>query len=114
MFIRRQEDVIPVDLTREEGVRGVELRPLITKQDGARNFAMRLFRLKPAGHTPFHAHSWEHEVFVVCGSGVVEGEDASLAVEEGMAIYVLPDEKHRFRAAEQGMTFICCVPNPPE
>lgn len=114
MFVRHEKDVVPADLTREEGARGVELRPLITKQDGAGHFAMRLFRLGPDGHTPFHAHPWEHEVFVVRGSGEVLGERGSLALEEGMAAYVPSGEKHRFHAGAQGMVFICCIPNLPE
>ena len=114
MFIRSEKDVLPVDLTQEEGVKGVDLRPLITKQDGAKNFTMRLFRLDPEGHTPFHGHAWEHEVFVVRGSGKVEGAEGSLVLEEGMAVYVPPHEKHRFHAGRHGMTFLCCIPNQPE
>ena len=45
----------------------MELRPLITKAEGAPRFAMRVFTLEPAGHTPYHAHEWEHEVYVLAG-----------------------------------------------
>ncbi|MEW6441092.1 MAG: cupin domain-containing protein [bacterium] len=113
MFVRRQQDVPPVDLSLEQGVKGAELRPLITREDGAGHFAMRLFRLEPGGHTPFHVHPWEHEVFIVRGSGELLGEGAAIALAEGMAAYVPPDERHRFRAGDRGMTFICCIPHAP-
>lgn len=113
MFVRHERDAVPADLAGEQGIRGVELLPLITSKDGARTFAMRLFRLEPGGHTPFHAHPWEHEVFVVRGTGELIGEGRVLPLEEGSAAYVDPGEKHRFCAGDRGMVFICCVPNAP-
>ena len=60
-----------------EGAEGVEVRWLISKDDGAENFAMRMFELGGGGHTPLHTHPHEHEVFVVEGEGVFvcEGQE---------------------------------------
>lgn len=48
-----------------------QVRWLITKEMGAPNFAMRLFEMKPNGHSPLHKHAWEHEVFVLEGKGQI-------------------------------------------
>ena len=48
-----------------DGAKGAEMRLLISKADGAENFAMRMFELQPGGHTPLHTHAHEHEVFIV-------------------------------------------------
>ena len=52
---------------KEKGVDGVQVRWLITKKDGAPNFAMRFFEISPNGHSPLHSHKWEHEVFILEG-----------------------------------------------
>jgi len=113
MFVRHEKDVQPADLSAEHDLRGVELRPLITEEDGAEHFAMRLFRLEPGGYTPFHTHGWEHEVFVLEGAGKVLGETMSLSLEVGDAVYVPAEERHRFQAGESGLVFLCCIPNTP-
>ena len=110
-FVRKEKDVPPADLSDEHDLKGVELRPLITEKEGAKNFSMRLFRLEPGGYTPFHVHGWEHEVFVVEGAGQVVGEEGSLSLEAGSAAYVPPQERHRFQAGETGLVFLCCIPN---
>jgi len=38
--------------------------------DGADNFVMRMFELKPGGCTSLHVYPYEHEVFVVEREGV--------------------------------------------
>ena len=60
-----------------EGAKNVGVRWLISKDDGAQNFAMRMFELQPGGHTPLHTHQHEHEVFALEGRGtfVYEGRE---------------------------------------
>lgn len=113
MFVRNERDVRPADLSGEQDLRGVELRPLITEKEGAKHFAMRLFRLEPGGYTPFHTHEWEHEVYVFGGGGQLVGERETLPLEAGVAAYVPPAEKHRFQAGPDGLVFLCCIPNTP-
>jgi quercetin dioxygenase-like cupin family protein len=113
MFVRHESEARPVDLSAETDLKGVELRPLITEGDGAKHFAMRLFRLDPGGYTPFHVHGWEHEVFVLEGEGEVMGEQQSLHLEAGTAVYVPAEERHRFQAGQGGLVFLCCIPNIP-
>ena len=47
----------------------LRVRWLITEDIGAINFAMRLFEMEPGGYSPLHSHPWEHEVYVLSGSG---------------------------------------------
>jgi len=94
-----------------EGAEGVAIRVLISKEDGAPTFAMRLFELEPGGATPLHAHPWEHEVFVLAGSGAVWREGADVPVEEGTAVFVPAEEKHCFKnTGTRTMRFLCMVP----
>lgn len=57
----------------EEGARGLIVRWLISKEIGAKNFAMRLFEMEPNGFSPLHFHPWEHEVYILEGEGSVFG-----------------------------------------
>ena len=51
-----------------EGASKVKVRWLITKEMGAKNFAMRVFEIEPDGYSPLHKHPWEHEVFILEGA----------------------------------------------
>jgi quercetin dioxygenase-like cupin family protein len=107
MLIRNRDDVAPV--TYSDTSQGVEMRPLITREDGAPGFAMRVFTLDPEGHTPYHAHPWEHQVYVLDGSGVVRTTDGERPLRRGDSVLVEPFEEHQFRAGGAGMQFICCA-----
>ncbi len=109
MVIKSQSGVAPKHYSGE--ARGVEMRELLTRDDGAPTFAMRLFILEPDGHTPRHSHQWEHEVFVLEGKGTVLSGQGPVEIAPGDAILVASGEEHQFRAGKEGMRFICCVPN---
>lgn len=103
-----------IDRTQEqtvqmEGASGVRMAMMVGRQDGAPHFAMRSFRVDRGGHTPRHAHDYEHEVFIVEGAGEVLLEGAFHPVRAGDVIYVPADSEHQFRT-ESGMRFLCMVP----
>ena len=79
-----------------EEVPGAIKREVITEKDGAPNFAMRVFELRPGVSSPSHSHPWEHEVFILSGQGVVKGEQGESQIKKESVIYVAPDEKHSF------------------
>jgi quercetin dioxygenase-like cupin family protein len=106
-----EQEVQPADLSSEQDVQGVTMKQMITEKDGAPVFSLRVFHLEPGGYTPFHSHSWEHEVYVFDGSGTVVGEGQILPIKKGCSLFVLPGEKHRFKAGKKGMSFVCCVPH---
>jgi len=95
-----------------EGSKGITVRRLITREDGAKNFAMRFFELEPGGHTPLHSHDWEHEVFVLDGKGSVICGDSEADITPGYVVFIPPNVKHCFRnLAEQKLSFLCLIPN---
>ena len=109
MIIRHYTEVEAVQA--EKGASGASLRELITVREGAPNFAMRLFELAPGGSTPFHSHDWEHEVFVLDGSGLVGTAGEPLPVKGGDSVFIPGDEKHQFRnAGTAPLRFICVIP----
>jgi len=82
------------DAEPSEEVPGAIKHEVITAEDGAPNFAMRVFEVQPGCSSPFHTHPWEHEVFVLSGQGVVKSEQGETPVTEGSIIYIAPEEKH--------------------
>jgi len=97
---------------REEGAEKAWIRWLISRDDGAPNFSMRLFEIDPGGRTPLHSHPWEHEVFILEGMcKLVVGEDERI-IGPGYAIYVPPNLKHSFiNVGEEKLRFICLIPH---
>ena len=90
----------------------VTVRWLITKEMGAKHFAMRLFELESGGYTPLHVHDWEHEVFILEGEGVVFCEDEEKMFQPGDAIYIAPNEKHQFKNIGKNLVkLLCLIPN---
>jgi quercetin dioxygenase-like cupin family protein len=110
MKIEKYTDVAknPVNV---EGARGVEIRWLISKDDGAANFAMRMFEVQPGGHTPLHRHPFEHEVFVLEGQGVLVYEGGEHKFSQGYVVFVPADKEHRFENTDRSLLrFLCLVP----
>jgi quercetin dioxygenase-like cupin family protein len=102
---------IKEEIPKEEGVKDATIRWLITKEDGAENFAMRLFSLKPDGYTPLHSHDWEHEVFIVNGSGELKDGKTSHSFKKGDTIFVNSNEMHQFvNTEDEELQFICIIP----
>ena len=95
-----------------DGVEGVTIRWLISKDDGAPNFAMRLFEVAPGGHSPLHTHDWEHEVYIVDGKGELAFEGERKPFEKGWFILVPPGREHQFvNTGSEALRFLCLVPN---
>jgi len=98
----------PVDT---EGAEGVVIRLLVHEADGAPNFYMRQFNIAPGGHTPRHTHDWEHEVYVLAGSGTLAGAEADVPIAAGDCIFVPSGEAHQFRAdANEELKMLCLIP----
>jgi len=94
-----------------EGAKGIGIRWLIAKEDGAPNFAMRMFEVEPGGHTPLHRHSHEHEVFVLEGNGIVTDEGRERPIGPEDVVFVPGDAEHNFRnTADSTLRFLCLVP----
>jgi quercetin dioxygenase-like cupin family protein len=96
----------------DEGASKLKVRWLITKEMGAPNFAMRLFEMEPGGHSPFHNHPWEHEVFILEGEGIVVGGKEEKKFKAGDAVFVPPKEQHQLKNnGKKKLKFLCLVPH---
>lgn len=110
MLIRRESDVpaAPVDM---QGAQGVSMRLMIGRNDGAPNFAMRQFTVQPGGHTPRHAHNYEHEVLILHGTGTIEENGDHHTITAGDVLLVKPNVTHQFvNTGDTPLKFICLVP----
>jgi quercetin dioxygenase-like cupin family protein len=72
---------------------------------------MRIFDLAAGATTPYHQHPWEHEVFIVRGSGVVKSEQGDRPFAAGDTVFIAGNEPHCF-AAESAVQFVCVIPSP--
>ncbi len=103
-------DQWPAEAVTEAGAEGVQIQWLIAAQQGAPHFALRRFTLSPQGHTPRHAHPWEHVVYILRGRGTLITKEGETPLQPDDAVLVLPDEPHSFRAGPEGMQMLCLVP----
>lgn len=105
-------DQVELEPVNAEGAEGAMIRWLIAQKDGAPNFALRMFEVEPNGHTPFHVHDWEHEVFVLAGNGVLKTESGDLPFKANDAIFVDPGLRHSFKnTGADLMKFLCIIPH---
>lgn len=110
MKIEKSSDIVkrPVNV---EGAEGAEIRWLISKEDGAENFAMRMFEIKPGGYTPLHEHRHEHEAFIVEGEGVFVCEGKEYEFSKDYVIFVEGGKEHRFRnTGDSVLRMLCLIP----
>ena len=94
-----------------DGAEEVTIRWLVSKRDGAPHFQMRLFEVGPGGRTPLHEHEWEHEVYILEGSGTLVFEGEEHPFEKGFFAFVPAGREHSFVNTGEGkLSFICVVP----
>jgi len=94
----------------EKGIKDVTIRWLITKDDGAENFAMRLFEVQPSGFTPLHQHDWEHEVFILDGIGELRNKEKATSFRPGDVVFVPSNEWHQFvNTGSEVVKFLCLI-----
>jgi len=101
-------DVKEEDVT---GAKNTKIQWLIHKDVGAKRFAMRRFTIKRGGEIPKHAHPWEHEIYILSGTGVIGIGDKEYTVSEDMFIYVPPNVEHWYKnTGDEDFVFICVIP----
>lgn len=102
---------VELEEPKEQGIKDVTVRWLISKKDGAENFAMRLFEIEPAGHTPLHQHDWEHEMFILEGSGITRDKNNEKPFRQGDVFFVPSMEWHQFvNTGKETMKLLCLIP----
>jgi quercetin dioxygenase-like cupin family protein len=112
MKVQHYRDVatLPVEGI-EEATQGVAIRRVISDVDGATDFTMDVFEIEPGGHSTRHQHPWEHQVFVVSGTGMVTGDMEPASFGPGDVIFVPADEPHHFvNDGAAQVVFVCSIP----
>jgi len=100
-----------LDVKPTQEVPGVTKREIITADDGAPNFCMRVFEVAPGSSTPSHSHPYEHEVFVFSGRGLALSEAGATQIARDSVIFVAPNEHHCFvNNGNETLRLICVIP----
>ena len=108
MIARHYTDVEPEKATEAEGV---SLRVVIGEKEQAANFVMRVFDVEPGTSSPLHSHGWEHEVFILSGTGKVYGGGEEVSLSPGFTVYMPPMEEHQFtNTGDEVLQFVCLIP----
>ena len=88
------------------------IRQIIGAPGEVAHFVMRVVDLQPGQATPFHAHWWEHGLYILAGQGRVRTSEAEHPVSEGCVVFVPGNETHQFvNDGEEALRYICVVPN---
>jgi quercetin dioxygenase-like cupin family protein len=85
----------------DAGARGASIRWIIDTRHGAPTYRLRVIELEPGGHTPLHAHWFEHENFVLSGEGEVQIGDQVYPIRAGDVVFVPPHVTHQYRNTGQ-------------
>jgi quercetin dioxygenase-like cupin family protein len=103
---------VELEQVTEPGANGAKIRWLISKKDGALNFAMRLIEIEPNGYSSLHQHDWEHEVFILEGKGCIRSKNNEESLNPGDVIYIEPLEWHQLiNKGNSIFKFICSIPS---
>ncbi len=112
MKVQHYAAVAPIPVEDiEQAAQGLTIRRVISAVDGATDFTMDVFEIRPGGYSALHAHPWEHQVFVIRGTGVLVGAEGETPFGAGDVIFVAPGEPHQFRnAGSDTIEFVCLIP----
>ncbi|HIH42979.1 TPA: cupin domain-containing protein [Candidatus Woesearchaeota archaeon] len=111
MFIKHSSKIKPVVIP-DAGIKDTSMKILTA---GKGNYILRKFTVKKNGHTPLHKHSWEHEVYVTQGNGLLQYKKGkklfNSKLTAGTVVYIKPFEMHQFlNNNKKDFEFLCIVP----
>ncbi|MCU0276808.1 MAG: cupin domain-containing protein [Acidobacteria bacterium] len=110
MIVKHSTDIAAEKVTMA-GAENVTIRWLLGKGSPAPNFWLRLFEVQPGGHSPYHTHPSEHEIFVLEGQGRINAKGKSFPLAAGSFALVEPSEEHQFEnTGQDALKFLCLVP----
>ena len=105
-------DQVQLEPVYAEGAESAQIRWLIAQKDGAPNFALRMFEVAPQGHTPYHQHDWEHEIYCLSGSGVLVTEQGEYPFGADDTMFIDPGMMHSFNnTGKDTLKFLCIIPH---
>ncbi|MFW9950940.1 MAG: cupin domain-containing protein [Candidatus Thorarchaeota archaeon] len=114
MIKKNYKDVKSKQATLTDGtpVENVFVRWLIDENDGAHNFAMRRFEIKPKTKVPLHNHLQDHEIYILSGDGKFYNDSGQEEiVSSGDVVYIPPNENHAIEnISKSELVFLCLIP----
>ena len=89
-----------------------EIEWLIDRNDGAPNFELRKFTIKPGGSIPAHYHEGiEHEQYVLGGNYVIGIDGKTHKLKAGDCVFVPAKAVHWYKnTGKTNAEFLCIVP----
>jgi quercetin dioxygenase-like cupin family protein len=74
-------------------------------------YALRMVEINPGGHSPHHNHDYEHENFVVEGTGRVFMDGRWHDLKPGDVVFVPANMEHEYaNAGDTTFKFLCGIP----
>lgn len=114
MPVRKYKEIDRVKVVMD-GVVGTTKMVPIGKNEGWEGHTLRVFKIAPGGHTPKHAHDWEHVNYIMSGKGRLTIDGKVHEVETKDFAFVPPNALHQFENPYgTDFEFICIVPNRGE
>jgi quercetin dioxygenase-like cupin family protein len=113
--IRKHVSELTGRKVEKKGFVGMTARYALTKDDGCRNYAMRVMEFEPGGRTAMHSHPEEHEIYFLEGEpAIVDRGGHETRLRVGDFVYVLPNEPHQIKnLGNTKMKMICTIPILP-
>jgi quercetin dioxygenase-like cupin family protein len=106
----RYTDVELRTYSGNDGKRGTK-QIAIGPDDGAANFAMRVFHIDPGKASAEEEHPHDHGVLILSGRARVLLGSASHEVGAGDIVWIQPNEHHQLSNIGDGvLSFLCVVP----
>ena len=110
MKVQHESSVIK-EKVETDGAKNANIQWLIGPADSPPNFALRRLTLGADGATPFHKHDYEHEVFILSGTGILFADGSEYELKPGVFALVDPGKMHQFKnTGENELIFLCIIP----
>ena len=114
MFIKHLDEIEKKEITGE-GIKHVLKQVPIGPDQGWIDHVLRVFTLRPGGHTPRHSHDWEHFNYVISGTGTLEVEGKRNVLTAGSFAVVPLNTTHQYsNQGSDDFVMICIVPRRGE
>ena len=98
-----------IEANEVEGSSKLKMRWLNTESSSS--FAVRHCEIEPGGYSPFHHHSWEHEMFVIEGDGQAIGDNELKSIGAGDSISIPSEEIHQIKnTGKKTLKILCIIP----
>ena len=110
MSVVKRKEEVPSEAVNK--AIGTEIQWLISRRDGAPNFELRKFKIKPGGKIPKHYHpNIEHEQFVLSGEYVIGLGDKIHHAKVGDSLYIPAGTPHWYENnGSVDAEFLCIIP----